>query len=336
MVPVRSAILGLVPLLLTACAGVAAGPPPPMATGTAEGLALADATTGELDVDAAFMEAGLGAFAGAKLPNARGLFASIVRPVLAGWGFRTAPVAGCTTATAGGVFTFDCTRAGGASRPAQSVRGKIAVAKGTSSATLRFEGLTVASTWADGRSRSRRVDGTTSFESLAPGGGLRVSRDLVIHTEIVREYGQVVTDRQTRSTTTYEPDSDARGSDPGARGVVNVVRTSSLRITAPDAVRARETTLVTEVPLHWDRACRSQDASWPGFDEGVLVATLSGAGAEARVLRISYAGCGPGAATLDGQVAALREVGDEVDATDDDTDGPVGAPDGDVVQTVSD
>lgn len=307
-----------------------------MATGTAEGLALADATTGELDADAAFMEAGLGTFAGTKAPSARGVFASIVRPVLAGWGFRAAPVAGCTTASAGGVFTFDCSRPGGTSAPTRTLRGKIAVAKGTSSATLRFEGLTVAATWADGRVRTRRIDGTTAFESLTPGGGLRVTRDLAVHTEIVREYGQVVTDRETRSTATYRPDADTRGSDPSARGVVEVVRTSSLRITAPDAVRARSTTLVTDLPLHWDRACRSQDASRSGFDEGVLVATLTGAGAEARVLRIVYAGCGPGAATLDGEVVAIREVGDDGDgATEDDTVGATTADD-DPVQTVSD
>ena len=341
MVPVRSAALGLVPLVLCACAGVAAGPPPPMATSTAEGLALADATTGELDADAAFLEAGLGAFAPLRsvgqLKSAKGVFASIVKPVVVGWGFRGAPAAGCTTVSPGGAFSFDCTREGGASRPTRALRGKVFVAKDAGTATVRFDGLTVTSTWADGRARTRRIDGTSTFEAQAS-GALRVSRDLAVHTEIVREYGQVVTDRETRSTVTYRPDADVRGSDPGARGIVDVVRTSSLRITAPDAVRARTTTLATEAPLHWDRACRAKDATWPGFDEGVLVATLSGAGADARVLRVVYAGCGPGAATLDGQPAALREVGDDDSAGSgaEDEDGADGAGPVDAAQVVSD
>jgi hypothetical protein len=326
--------------VVSGCTGVPAGPPLPMSTSTAEGLALADATVAELRTDDAMLALGFGAHArNAKvLRDGEVTTPSAVKPVLAAWGWRGGLPASCTRSRDDGALVLDCARA---QAPARRVTGVIAFRRDAAGAetSLRAEGLTVATTWADGRSRTRRFDGTAAISS-DPDGTVRVARTLAVRTEIVREYGTMVSDRETRTTLTYRPDSDVAARDPAARGVMTIRRASSLRVVAPNTVRIRSTSQETEVPLHWDRACRAQNEEWLGFDEGVLTfrAASTDADRAVRSLRIVFAGCGPGAATLDGEPVSLAEAGDLAGPEGADADPAASAAarqPADVVQTVS-
>lgn len=310
---------------LAGCAGVAAGPPPPMSTTTAESLVLADVATAELGTDAALLEVAHLVPARKRAGGASGGEPSslaTLRPLLAAWGWRGALPASCASVREDGALVLDCEAQGAG--PTRRIEGALLLAAASGTTTLKAEGLVLATSWPDGRARTRRFDGTTSMTREAD-GTVRIVRDLSARTELVREYGTVSAERIARSELTYTPDARDGTARPTERGRVSVTRTVTIRLVAPDAVRDRTTDQTTEVPLHWDRACFAKaaaSASSRGFDEGTLVFRTEGAGAEVRVLRLVFAGCGPGAATLDGAAASLSEAGD-LDADPDAESGDV-------------
>ena len=88
-----------------------------------------------------------------------------------------------------------------------------------------------------------------------------------------------------KATAIYTPDAPA---DPFAKGMVQLAGTQVLNRDYLGANLSRRVTRSTNPPLHWNRSCRTEVPTSPGYDSGTLV-YQDDAGSS---LRLDYNGCG--------------------------------------------